>query len=126
MVVAQIRWIARSTSISHSRTVRSALPLARVRPSGLNATELTELVWPVRGGPRGPNISSLSRARTKLGPDAVRFLFEEVTGPVGAPQAPGVWCCGLRMVSMDGSSTDVPVTPANRAAFSGPSNDKRD
>ena len=75
---------------------------------------------------RPPNVSSLSRARTKLGPDVVRLLFEEVTGPVGAPEAAGVWCCGLRMVSMDGSTTDIADTPANRTVFSGPSNDKRD
>jgi Insertion element 4 transposase N-terminal/Transposase DDE domain len=75
---------------------------------------------------RPPNISSLSRARVKLGPDPVRFLFEEVAGPVGAVDAPGVWVCGLRVVSMDGSSTDVPDTAANRKVFSGPSNDKRD
>src|SRR5437764_1069158 len=37
----------------HNRTVMSLLPLARVCPSGLNATELTTSVWPVRGGPRG-------------------------------------------------------------------------
>lgn len=75
---------------------------------------------------RPPNISSLSRARVKLGQDAVRFLFEEVAGPVGAREAPGVWVCGLRVVSMDGSTTDIADTPENREVFSGPSNDKRD
>jgi hypothetical protein len=73
-----------------------------------------------------PNISSLSRARAKLGPDPVRLLFERVAGPVGAPEAVGVWVCGLRVVSMDGSSTDIPNTKENRKAFSGPSNDQRD
>jgi hypothetical protein len=38
VVVAQTRWIARSTFVSHNRTVWSALPLARARPSGLNTT----------------------------------------------------------------------------------------
>ncbi|MGH3533854.1 MAG: IS4 family transposase [Pseudonocardiaceae bacterium] len=74
---------------------------------------------------RVPNISSLSRARDKLGPDAVRFLFEEVAGPVAGPEAAGVWVCGLRVVSMDGSSTDVPDTEENRAMFGGPGNDQR-
>jgi hypothetical protein len=37
----------------HSRVVWSLLPLARVCLSGLNATVLTALVWPVRGEPRG-------------------------------------------------------------------------
>ena len=35
----------------HSHTLSSALPAARVRPSGLNATELTKLAGPVRGWP---------------------------------------------------------------------------
>lgn len=73
-----------------------------------------------------PNISSLARARVKLGPDPVRHLFEQAAGPVAAPGAEGVWVCGLRVVSMDGSTSDVPDTPANRAAFSGPGNGKRD
>jgi hypothetical protein len=34
---------------SHSRTVRSAPAVTRVRPSGANATVFTESVWPVRG-----------------------------------------------------------------------------
>jgi hypothetical protein len=75
---------------------------------------------------RQPNISSLSRARAKLGADPVRHLFEQVAGPVAAPEAAGVWVCGLRVISMDGSTTDVPDTGDNRAVFSGPSNDKRD
>ena len=48
-MVEQTRWIAWLTFIPHSRTVRSPLPLARMRPSGLNATALTRLVWPVSG-----------------------------------------------------------------------------
>ena len=57
---------------------------------------------------RPPNISSLSRARTRLGADPLHMLFEQVAGPVGAPDAAGVFCCGLRVMSMDGSTTDVP------------------
>jgi hypothetical protein len=34
---------------SHRITVWSQLAVAKVCPSGLNATELTESVWPVRG-----------------------------------------------------------------------------
>src|SRR5262245_3927407 len=37
----------------HSRTVPSVLPVARVVPPGLNATEVTGPVCPVRGGPAG-------------------------------------------------------------------------
>ena len=73
-----------------------------------------------------PNISSLSRGRGKLGPAPVRFLFEQVTGPFGEAGMPGVFCCGLRIVSMDGSTSDVPDSPPNVAHFGRPSNQTRD
>ena len=73
-----------------------------------------------------PNISSLSRGRGKLGADPVRMLFEQVTGPTGADGAPGVFCCGLRVISMDGSTTDVPDSQENDAFFGRPSNQSRD
>ena len=75
---------------------------------------------------RQPNISSLSRGRVKLGPDPVRMLFEQVAGPTGADGAPGVFCCGLRVVSVDGSVTDVPDSKENDAFFGRPSNQSRD
>ncbi len=72
------------------------------------------------------NISSLSRGRGKLGPDPVRMLFEQVAGPTGADGAEGVFCCGLRVVSVDGSVTDVPDSRENDAFFGRPSNQSRD
>ncbi len=75
---------------------------------------------------RLPNISSLSRGRGKLGADPVRMLFEHVAGPTGADGVPGVFCCGLRVVSMDGSVTDVPDSEKNAAFFGRPSNASRD
>lgn len=71
---------------------------------------------------RPPNISSLSRARGKLGADPLRMLFEHVAGPVGADGAAGVFCCGLRVISVDGSVTHLPGTPENDAFFHRPSN----
>ena len=47
-VMSQSRVVTRSTLVSHNRAVVSWLVVARVCPSGLNATELTPLVWPVR------------------------------------------------------------------------------
>ena len=41
---------------------------------------------------RPPNISNLARARTRLGADPLHMLFEQVAGPVGAPDAAGVFC----------------------------------
>src|SRR5215467_7418420 len=42
----------------HNRTVASPLPLARVLPSGLNATELTNPSGPVRGPPIGWRVAT--------------------------------------------------------------------
>jgi hypothetical protein len=75
---------------------------------------------------RQPNISSLSRGRGKLGADPLRMLFEHVAGPVGADGAPGVSCCGLRVISVDGSVTDVPDSDENDAFFGRPSTAGRD
>ena len=74
---------------------------------------------------RPPNISSLSRARMRLGADPLHMLFEQVAGPVGADDAAGVFCCGLRVVSVDGSSTDVPNSQENDAYFGRPANATR-
>ena len=53
------------------------------------------------------------------------MLFDEVAGPVGAPDAAGVFCCGLRVVSVDGSTTDVPDSKENDEHFGRPSNATR-
>ena len=62
----------------------------------------------------------------KLGADPVRMLFEHVAGPVAADGAPGVSRCGLRVVSVDGSTADVPDSEKNAAFFGRPSNASRD
>jgi hypothetical protein len=73
-----------------------------------------------------PDISSLSRGRAKLGPAPVRFLFEQVTGPIGDGRDPEVSCCGQRVVSIDGPAPDVPDSAANDGHFGRPSNQARD
>jgi hypothetical protein len=77
----------------------------------------------IQGGGRRwrlPNASNLSRARVKLGADPLRMLFEHVAGPAGAKEAAGVFCCGLRVISMDGSTTDLPDSAENAAFFGRP------
>jgi len=75
---------------------------------------------------RQPNISNLSRGRAKLGPGPLCNLFTQVKGPTGEEGDPGVFCCGLRIVSVDGSVTDVPDSKANDEHFGRPSNQTRD
>ena len=70
-------------------------------------------------------VSSMARGRGKLGPAPLRNIFLQVAGPTGADGAPGVFCCGLRVVSMDGSTSDVPDSKANDAFFGRPSNQAR-
>jgi hypothetical protein len=75
---------------------------------------------------RQPDISSLPRGRGKLGPAPARFLFEQVTGPIGDAGASEVSCCGQRVVSIDGPAPDVPDSTANDGHFGRPSNQARD
>jgi len=63
---------------------------------------------------------SLSRARGKLGADPLHMLFERVAGPVGVDGAPGVLCCGLRVISVDGSATGLLGSGENAAFFGWP------
>jgi Insertion element 4 transposase N-terminal/Transposase DDE domain len=99
------------------------------RGADLLAGQLDAAGWAGAGDGRRwrlPNVSSLSRGRGKLGADPVRMLFEQVAGLTGADGAPGVFCCGLRVISVDGTTTDVPDSGKNAAFFGRPSNQSRD
>jgi hypothetical protein len=75
---------------------------------------------------RQPNISNMARGRGKLGPGPLHNLFLQVAGPTGAVGAPAVCCCGLRIVSIDGTVTDVPDSKANDEHFGRPANQRSD
>lgn len=60
------------------------------------------------------------------GPGPLHNVFLQVAGPTGNLEDPGVSCCGLRVVSVDGSVTDVPDSKANDQYFGRPSNQTRD
>ncbi|MFG2038720.1 IS4 family transposase [Dactylosporangium sp. NPDC048998] len=55
-----------------------------------------------------PNVSSLARARRRIGAAPLRRLFETLAGVVGLPRQPGVCYRGLRTVAIDGTSLHVP------------------
>jgi len=67
--------------------------------------------WPI------PNISSLARARGRLGADPLHMLFDAVAGLVGAAQAPGVFA-GLHAIQgnrqLDHSDKPHPRTQADQ------------
>jgi len=59
-----------------------------------------------------PAVSSLCRARRRIGTGPLRRLFETLAGPVGVPGQPGVFYRGLRTVAVDGTHLHVPDGPA--------------
>lgn len=64
-----------------------------------------------------PSASGLSQARRRLGVTPLAQLFARLRGPQAAPGAPGAFLSGLRLVSWDATTRDVPDSPANAQAF---------
>jgi hypothetical protein len=77
------------------------------------------LAWARRwqGSWQVPHKSSIARARTRLGPAPLRALFMEVARPLATGRTKGAWYRGWRLLALDGTTLDVPDTPANVAAF---------
>ena len=48
--------------------------------------------------------SAISRARTRLGVEPLRKLYEEVVGPIATPETKGAWYRRWRLVSIDGTT----------------------
>ena len=61
--------------------------------------------------------SSISRARSRLGPQPFAALREACVRPLAAPSTAGAWYRGRRVVAIDGSSLSVPDEEANRRHF---------
>ena len=81
------------------------------------------LSWADSGdvGPvRLPSKSAISQARDRLGSEPVRVLFERVAVPLAAPDTPGCWLAGRRMVAIDGMTLDVADSEVNAAEFGRP------
>lgn len=64
--------------------------------------------------------SGISQARKRLGVKPMRQLYEEVVGPIAAPQTKGAWYRQWRLVSLDGSTLDLADTQDNEAEFGRP------
>jgi hypothetical protein len=61
--------------------------------------------------------SSISQARIRLGWEPVRQLHDEVVHPIATKETKGAWFRQWRVVSLDGSTLDVPDEAENGAAF---------
>jgi hypothetical protein len=68
--------------------------------------------------------SGISQARTRLGWEPLRQLHDELVRPLATPDTRGAWYRQWRLVSLDGSTLDVPDTKANAEAFGRPHNHK--
>jgi DDE family transposase len=64
--------------------------------------------------------SGISQARTRLGAEPLRRLYEQGVRPVATCATRGAWYRQWRLVSLDGSCLDVADTEENRRAFGRP------
>lgn len=64
--------------------------------------------------------SGISQARSRLGWEPLRQLFETVVAPLAARKTRGAWYRQWRLVTLDGSTLDVADTVENEAAFGRP------
>ncbi len=55
--------------------------------------------------------SGISQARMRVGAEPLRELFWRVARPIAEPGTPGAWYRGLRLVSLDGTTVDLPDQP---------------
>lgn len=65
--------------------------------------------------------SGISQARSRIGSEPLRYLYENHVKPLATQQTKGAWYHGRRMVSLDGSSFDLPAEKGIRRVFGGPS-----
>lgn len=64
---------------------------------------------------------AISQARGQVGVAPLKQLYEEQVRPNGPVGMPGVWYAGLRIMSIDGSTLDMPDEVANAEHFGYPS-----
>ena len=64
-----------------------------------------------------PTDSAIAYRRSQLGARPIVALFKQVCQPLATPQTRGAFLFGLRAMALDGTTEDVPDTPANAAAF---------
>jgi len=66
--------------------------------------------------------SGISQARSRVGDAPLARLCDELVEPIATRRTRGAWYRGWRLVSLDGSTMDVPDTRRNAEAFGRPKN----
>lgn len=65
--------------------------------------------------------SGISQARSRIGCEPLRYLYEKHVKPVATHKTKGAWYRGRRLISLDGSYFDLQGEEELRHAFGGPS-----
>ena len=73
-----------------------------------------------------PSTAAIAKARTRLGAEPLRALFEATVRPLATDTTRGAWYRGLRLVAMDGATLDVPDTTENDEHFGRPGSSRGD
>ena len=61
--------------------------------------------------------AAICKARVRLGVEPIRELFDRTARPIAKRRTKGAWFAGLRLIALDGSSLNVPDTPANQKRY---------
>lgn len=69
---------------------------------------------------RTTGASGISQARTRLGSEPLKALYEELVAPIAVEQTRGAWYRGWRLISLDGTTLDVADEALNDEAFGRP------
>jgi Insertion element 4 transposase N-terminal/Transposase DDE domain len=64
--------------------------------------------------------SGISQARSRLGAEPLKKLYDAVVGPIAEKRTKGAWYRQWRLVSLDGSTLDVADTAENDKAYGRP------
>jgi hypothetical protein len=64
--------------------------------------------------------SGISQARSRIGAEPLRQLYEAIVAPIAGPQTRGAWYRRWHLMSLDGSTLDTADTVENEQAFGRP------
>ena len=64
--------------------------------------------------------SGISQARSRLGPEPLKRLYQAVVSPIAEKRTRGAWYRQWRLISLDGSTLDTADTAENEEAFGRP------
>jgi hypothetical protein len=73
-------------------------------------------IWP-DPSIRLPGDSAIAYRRAQVGAQPIVTLFHSVCQPIATEQTRGAFLFGLRLMAVDGTTEDLPDTPANAAVF---------